>query len=124
MDFEWSSAKAKANLLQHRVDFADAATSFHDDRALTIADPDSEREERFRIPDSRWSQWMPMGGFSSHHLRTGRTRSESSLQERLHAANVAATTNLYEKGIRLFEGKAWPGCPWPDWKNTNHHPAR
>jgi hypothetical protein len=47
MDFEWSSAKAKANLLQHRVDFADAATSFYDQRALTIVDPDSEGEERF-----------------------------------------------------------------------------
>ena len=47
MDFEWSSAKAKANLLQHRVDFADAAISFYDQRALTIVDPDSEGEERF-----------------------------------------------------------------------------
>jgi uncharacterized DUF497 family protein len=47
MDFEWSSAKAKANLLQHRVDFADAAISFYDQRALTILDPDSEGEERF-----------------------------------------------------------------------------
>jgi hypothetical protein len=47
MDFEWNSAKAKANLLQHRVDFADAATCFYDDHALTISDPDSEGEERF-----------------------------------------------------------------------------
>lgn len=47
MDFEWNSAKAKANLLQHQVDFADAATCFYDDLALTVADPDSEGEDRF-----------------------------------------------------------------------------
>ncbi len=47
MDFEWDLAKAKANLLQHGVDFADAATSFDDDRALSVADPDAEGEERF-----------------------------------------------------------------------------
>jgi uncharacterized protein len=47
MDFEWDEAKASANLLKHGVDFADAATCFDDDRALTLADPDSESEERF-----------------------------------------------------------------------------
>jgi uncharacterized protein len=47
MGFEWNSAKAKANLLKHRVDFADAATCFYDARALTIIDPDSQDEERF-----------------------------------------------------------------------------
>jgi uncharacterized DUF497 family protein len=47
MDFEWDLVKAKANLLQHGADFADAATSFDDERALTVADPDSESEERF-----------------------------------------------------------------------------
>jgi len=47
MDFEWDEAKASANLLKHGVDFADAATCFDDDRALTLSDPDSEGEERF-----------------------------------------------------------------------------
>ena len=47
MDFEWDEAKASANLLKHGVDFADAATCFDDDRALTLADHDSEGEERF-----------------------------------------------------------------------------
>ncbi len=47
MDFEWNLAKAKANLLQHGIDFADAATSFDDERALTVTDPDTEGEERF-----------------------------------------------------------------------------
>ena len=47
MDFEWNLAKAKANLLQHGINFADAATSFDDERALTVTDPDAEGEERF-----------------------------------------------------------------------------
>ena len=47
MHFEWDLAKAKANLLRHGIDFADAATCFEDDRALTLADPDSVDEERF-----------------------------------------------------------------------------
>lgn len=47
MDFEWDLAKAKANLLRHGIDFADAATCFEDDHGLTLADPDTEGEERF-----------------------------------------------------------------------------
>jgi uncharacterized DUF497 family protein len=47
MRFQWDKAKASANLLRHGVDFADAATSFDDDRALTIHDPDAIHEERF-----------------------------------------------------------------------------
>lgn len=47
MGFQWDRAKASANLLRHGVDFADAATSFDDQRALTIPDPDAAHEERF-----------------------------------------------------------------------------
>ena len=47
MQFEWDETKAKTNLLRHGIDFADAATSFDDDLALTFADPDSENEARF-----------------------------------------------------------------------------
>lgn len=46
MDYEWDSNKAKANLRKHGVDFADAATVFIDDLALTIPD-DTLDEERF-----------------------------------------------------------------------------
>lgn len=46
MDYEWDTNKAKANLRKHRIDFADAATVFDDDLALTISD-DTENEERF-----------------------------------------------------------------------------
>jgi uncharacterized protein len=45
--FEWNPVKAAANLAKHKVDFADAALSLEDPRALTIADPDAIGEERF-----------------------------------------------------------------------------
>jgi uncharacterized DUF497 family protein len=43
----WAPAKAKANLAAHGVRFAEAATVFDDDRAITRADPDSVGEQRF-----------------------------------------------------------------------------
>lgn len=43
----WDPAKAKANLAKHGVGFAEAATVFDDDRAITRQDPDSVGEERF-----------------------------------------------------------------------------
>ena len=46
-DFEWDPAKAAANLRKHGVDFADAATTFEDSRAVTVRDPDASGEERF-----------------------------------------------------------------------------
>lgn len=46
MSFEWDEVKAKRNLRDHGVDFADAATIFEDDLALTTSD-DTPNEERF-----------------------------------------------------------------------------
>jgi uncharacterized protein len=45
--YEWDPAKAAANAKKHGVDFADAVIALEDDRALTIADPDSDDEDRF-----------------------------------------------------------------------------
>ena len=45
--YDWDLAKAATNLRKHRVDFADAALSLEDPRALTIADPDAGGDERF-----------------------------------------------------------------------------
>jgi uncharacterized DUF497 family protein len=45
--FEWDPLKAAANLTKHKVDFADAAVSLEDPRAVTISDPDAIDEERF-----------------------------------------------------------------------------
>ena len=47
MDYEWDPAKASVNVKKHGVAFADAVTALEDDFALTIPDPDSEREDRF-----------------------------------------------------------------------------
>jgi uncharacterized DUF497 family protein len=47
--FEWDERKARANLRKHRVDFADAATVFEDDRALTVANDDPEKEHYVTI---------------------------------------------------------------------------
>ena len=47
MGYVWDPAKAEANLTEHGVSFADAATVLEDDFALTREDPDSEGEQRF-----------------------------------------------------------------------------
>jgi uncharacterized DUF497 family protein len=39
---QWDPEKAAANLRKHGVDFADAETVLHDERALTVADDDPE----------------------------------------------------------------------------------
>lgn len=44
--FGWDERKAGANLRKHRVDFADAATVFEDNSAVTIAEDDQE-EQRY-----------------------------------------------------------------------------
>lgn len=46
MRFEWDNKKAAKNLRKHGVDFADAATVFYDEMAVTIRDEVTE-EERF-----------------------------------------------------------------------------
>lgn len=46
MHYEWDPTKARLNLRKHGVDFADAATVFSDDLALTISDDDPD-EARF-----------------------------------------------------------------------------
>jgi len=45
MNFEWDSAKAKANLRKHGVSFEEAATVFEDDLSLTGRDPDHSASE-------------------------------------------------------------------------------
>ena len=47
MRYEWDPSKARANLVEHGVNFAEAATVLEDDFALTREDPDSEDEQRF-----------------------------------------------------------------------------
>ncbi len=47
MEYEWDPAKAEANLRKHDVDFADAVIALEDELALTLIDPESEREDRY-----------------------------------------------------------------------------
>ena len=47
MNIEWDPQKAEANLRQHDVSFAEAATVLGGDLALTREDPDAVNEERF-----------------------------------------------------------------------------
>lgn len=48
LEFEWSPAKATANVRKHGVHFEEARTVFEDDEALLIPDPEhSIGEERF-----------------------------------------------------------------------------
>lgn len=47
MRFDWDPAKAKANLRDHGVSFAEAVTVFEDELALTREDPDAQGERRF-----------------------------------------------------------------------------
>ena len=44
---EWDPQKAEANLKEHEVGFAEAATVLEDGFALTREDPDAVDEERF-----------------------------------------------------------------------------
>jgi uncharacterized DUF497 family protein len=46
VDSEWDRRKATNNLRKHGVDFADAATVFHDDQALTVEESGTD-EDRF-----------------------------------------------------------------------------
>ena len=47
MNIEWDPLKAAANIKEHGVSFAEAATVLTDDHALTREDPDSFSEQRF-----------------------------------------------------------------------------
>jgi uncharacterized DUF497 family protein len=48
LKFEWNQAKARQNLLKHRLSFTEASTVFKDEYALLYFDPDhSAKEERY-----------------------------------------------------------------------------
>lgn len=47
VSFEWDESKRRANVRKHGVEFADAATAFEDEQAVTMRDEDGEGEQRF-----------------------------------------------------------------------------
>lgn len=48
MDFEWDAGKAKLNIENHRVSFAEAESAMMDAYALTFEDGTYEGETRYR----------------------------------------------------------------------------
>jgi uncharacterized protein len=46
VDIEFDPSKAQANLHKHKVSFAHAEQALRDPFAITIEDPDAEREQR------------------------------------------------------------------------------
>ena len=48
LQFEWDKSKSRLNLRKHGVSFEEAQSTFYDENALLIDDPDhSESEDRF-----------------------------------------------------------------------------
>jgi uncharacterized protein len=47
VDIEFDPAKAKSNLAKHKVSFSHAEQALRDPVAVTVEDPDAEREQRF-----------------------------------------------------------------------------
>jgi uncharacterized DUF497 family protein len=55
--FEWSPKKAAANLIKHKVSFAEARTVFGDPLAVTIEDPDSSANENRLLTKGVSMRW-------------------------------------------------------------------
>ena len=47
--FEWDERQARANLRKHKVDFADAATVFEDDQAVTVSGEHAEEVRTYQV---------------------------------------------------------------------------
>jgi uncharacterized DUF497 family protein len=47
VQIEFDPAKARANLVKHKVSFAHAEQAFRDPSAITIEDPDAQGERRY-----------------------------------------------------------------------------
>jgi uncharacterized protein len=70
--YEWSAAKAAANLKKHDVAFEDAATVFTDPLALTFRDPAHSWQERREITIGHTKEQRLV--FVSHSARGDRIR--------------------------------------------------
>jgi uncharacterized DUF497 family protein len=81
--FEWDEGKARANLRKHRVDFADPATVFEDERAVTIAEENPDEERYVTIgrgePPSASARNMTGSGYEARiRFQQGPTRTGST----------------------------------------------
>jgi uncharacterized protein len=87
MRFQWDPHKAKSNLQRHGVDFADAATSFDDPHAVTIADPDSTDEARYVTvaTDARQRILVTVYAYRGQAIRLISSRKASAGERRRYA---------------------------------------
>jgi hypothetical protein len=70
--YEWSAAKARANVQKHGVSFEEASSIFLDPFALTFFDPDHSAEEAREITIGHSSQYGVL--FVAHCQRGEHTR--------------------------------------------------
>jgi uncharacterized protein len=66
LDFEWDERKAHGTLRKHGVDFADAATIFEDDRAVTVVEEGPEEVRYVTIATDTLGR---TAGSGLHHAR-------------------------------------------------------
>jgi uncharacterized DUF497 family protein len=90
--FVWDQRKARINLPSHGVDFADAATVFETDHALTLADEATQKSgtsHRHRCPGRvlivAYTMWGKQMGFIEARRAMKRQRAECA-----HALRVGA----------------------------------
>lgn len=93
--FEWSPAKAAANLKKHGVSFEQATEVFKDPMALTLYDEDNSNEE---------DRWITLGqGQQQHYLvvvHTFRDSQADTVRIRIISARPATKHEIkqYEQG--------------------------
>lgn len=89
MDIEWDPEKAASNLLEHGVDFADAATALWDEDALTRSDPDAQGEERFVSlgMDAQGRVLVTVFSFRADKTRLISSRKASPAERRLYGGD-------------------------------------
>ena len=86
--YEWDLGKASANLRKHRVDFADAALSLEDPRALTVSDPDASGEARYvcLAADPRGRILVTVFAYRDENIRIISSRKASRGEQRRYEA--------------------------------------
>ena len=92
-NFEWDPNKERTNRRKHRVTFEEAATVFHDPRALTIYDPDHSTTE---------DRWITLGISSTGRLlvvcHTFREEGVDSITIRIHSSRKAVKHEIGQYG--------------------------
>ena len=93
--YEWDAKKAASNLRKHGIDFADAATVFEDESALTVDDEDPEEKRLATIGMDALARVLVV-------VYTWRREIFGSfLRAALRRASSALMKRAYEKAIRF-----------------------